>query len=82
MRVLIGAGLVLLCVAPFLVYPLFLIKLLCFAMFACAFNLMVGAAGLMSFGHAAFFGGAAYVAAHAAEVWGLPFELALLAGAL
>jgi branched-chain amino acid transport system permease protein len=55
-------------------------KVLCFALFACAFNLLIGYAGLLSFGHAAFFGGAAYVAGHAARVWGLPPELTLLAG--
>ena len=52
---------------------------LCFALFACAFNLLVGFVGLLSFGHAAFFGGAAYVTAHAAKVWGLTPELAILA---
>jgi branched-chain amino acid transport system permease protein len=67
-------------VAPQFVYPIFLMKVLCFALFACAFNLLIGYAGLLSFGHAAFFGGAAYVAGHAARVWGLPPELALLAG--
>ncbi len=67
-------------VAPQFVYPVFLMKVLCFALFACAFNLLIGYAGLLSFGHAAFFGGAAYVAGHAARVWGLPPELALLAG--
>jgi branched-chain amino acid transport system permease protein len=67
-------------VAPFLVYPVFLMKVLCFALFACAFNLLVGFVGLLSFGHAMFFGGAAYVAAHAAKVWGFPFEFAVLAG--
>ncbi len=66
--------------APLAIYPLFLIKILCFALFAAAFNLVLGYAGLLSFGHAAFFGGAAYVAAHAAKVWQLPFELAVLAG--
>ena len=55
-------------------------KLLCFALFACAFNLLIGYVGLLSFGHAAFFGGAAYVTAHAAKVWGWPPELAILAG--
>ena len=48
-------------VAPFLVYPTFLMKLLCFALFACAFNLLLGFSGLLSFGHAAFFGGSAYI---------------------
>lgn len=75
-----AAGIVILVVAPFLVYPLFLIKLLCMALFACAFNLLIGGGGLLSFGHAAFFGAAAYIAAHTAKVWGLPFELAILAG--
>jgi branched-chain amino acid transport system permease protein len=79
--VLAAAGLALLIVAPFLFYPLFLIKAICFCLFACAFKLSMGTAGLLSFGHAAFFGGAAYVAAHAAKVWGFPFELAVLAGA-
>ncbi|MGL4961860.1 MAG: branched-chain amino acid ABC transporter permease [Inquilinus sp.] len=66
--------------APYLLYPVFLMKLLCFALFACAFNLLIGYVGLLSFGHAAFFGGAAYVTAHAAKVWGWPPELAILAG--
>src|SRR3981189_832934 len=66
--------------APFFVYPIFLMKALCFALFACAFNLLIGYVGLLSFGHAAFFGGAAYVTAHGAKVWGLPPELALRAG--
>ena len=58
-------------VAPFVVYPVFLMKALCFALFACAFNLLLGYGGLLSFGHAAFFGMASYVSAHAAKVWGL-----------
>lgn len=66
--------------APLLTYPLYLIKILCFVLFAAAFNLVLGYAGLLSFGHAAFFGGGAYIAAHAAKVWQLPFELAILAG--
>jgi branched-chain amino acid transport system permease protein len=73
-------GVVILIAAPFFVYPVFLIKLLCMALFACAFNLMIGGGGLLSFGHAAFFGSAAYVAAHTAKVWGFPFEAAMLAG--
>ena len=68
--------------APFAIYPVFLMNVLCFALFASAFNLLIGFVGLLSFGHAAFFGAAAYVAAHAAKVWGLPTELAILAGAL
>ena len=66
--------------APFVLYPVFVMKVLCFALFACAFNLLLGFGGLLSFGHAAFFGGAAYVSAHAAKVWGLTPELAILAG--
>ncbi|MFI5012549.1 MAG: branched-chain amino acid ABC transporter permease [Hyphomicrobiales bacterium] len=68
--------------APFAVYPVFLMNVLCFALFASAFNLLIGFVGLLSFGHAAFFGAAAYVTAHAAKVWGLPTELAILLGAL
>ena len=72
--------LVVLVLAPFFVYPVFLMKALCFALFACAFNLLIGYVGLLSFGHAAFLGSAGYVAAHATKVWGLPPELAILAG--
>ena len=68
--------------APFFLYPVFLMKVLCFALFAAAFNLLLGYGGLLSFGHAAFFGGAAYVSAHAAKVWGLTPELAILSGTL
>jgi branched-chain amino acid transport system permease protein len=67
-------------IAPFFVYPVFLMKALCFALFACAFNLLIGYVGLLSFGHAAYFGGAAYIAAHVAKVWGWPIELAILSG--
>jgi branched-chain amino acid transport system permease protein len=67
-------------VAPFVVYPVFVMKALCFALFACAFNLLLGFGGLLSFGHAMFLGMAGYVAAHAAKVWGLPPEVAILAG--
>ncbi len=63
-------------VAPWLFYPLFLVKVLCYALFACAFNLLLGTCGLMSFGHAAFFGASAYVAGYSAKAWGLPFEAA------
>ncbi len=66
--------------APFVLYPVFLMKALCFALFACAFNLLIGYVGLLSFGHAAFMGGASYVTAHCAKVWGFPPELAILAG--
>jgi branched-chain amino acid transport system permease protein len=67
-------------VAPYVVYPLFLMKALCFALFACAFNLLIGYVGLLSFGHAAYLGTAGYLAAHAAKVWGWPPELAILTG--
>ena len=67
-------------VAPFVVYPVFLMKALCFALFACAFNLLIGYVGLLSFGHAAFLGAAGYATAHAAKVWGLPPELAIVFG--
>ncbi len=70
----------LLVIAPFFIYPLFLMKALCFALFACALNLMLGYVGLLSFGHAMFLGSAGYVSAHAAKVWGLPPELAIIAG--
>ena len=70
----------LLLVAPFVLYPVFLMKVLCFALFAAALNLLLGYGGLLSFGHAAFFGSASYVAAHAAKVWGLTPELAILLG--
>ncbi|WP_146208127.1 branched-chain amino acid ABC transporter permease, partial [Azospirillum sp. TSH64] len=66
-------------VAPFVLYPVFLMKVLCFALFACAFNLLIGFAGLLSFGHAAFFGGAAYIAAHTVKVWGWAPEFGLIA---
>src|SRR5207237_2293958 len=73
-------GLILL--APWVIYPVFLMKALCFALFACAFNLLLGYAGLLSFGHALFFGAAGYISAYAAKVWGWPPELAILGAAL
>jgi len=69
-------------VAPFVTYPLFLMQALCFALFACAFNLLIGYVGLLSFGHALYFGWASYIAAHTAKVWGLTPELAIVAGTL
>jgi branched-chain amino acid transport system permease protein len=71
---------VVLIVAPFFVYPVFLMKCLCFALFALAFNLLVGYVGLLSFGHAAYFGSASYLSAHSAKIWGLTPELSILAG--
>ncbi|HVU44397.1 MAG TPA: branched-chain amino acid ABC transporter permease [Xanthobacteraceae bacterium] len=70
----------LLAVAPFVVYPIFLMQALCFALFACAFNLLIGYVGLLSFGHALFFGWASYLCAHAAKRWGFPPEAAVLFG--
>jgi branched-chain amino acid transport system permease protein len=67
-------------VAPTMVYPVFLMKVLCFALFACAFNLLIGYAGLLSFGHALYFGWAAYVCAYAAKAWHVTPELAILIG--
>ena len=69
-----------LAVAPLWVYPVFLMKVMCFALFACAFNLLLGFGGLLSFGHAMFMGSAGYVAAHSAKVWGLPPEVCVLLG--
>ena len=66
--------------APFFAYPVFLMKALCFALFACAFNLLIGYVGLLSFGHAVFLGTAGYAAAHSAKVWGFRPELAILFG--
>lgn len=80
--VLIAIGLILLIVAPFFLYPVFLMKILCFALFACAFNLLLGYTGLLSFGHATFFGGAAYFTAHAVKEWGFSPELGILTGVL
>jgi branched-chain amino acid transport system permease protein len=79
MAIFAGLGILLL-VLPFVVYPFFLMKVLCFALFACAFNLLLGYGGLLSFGHAAYFGMASYVSAHAAKEWGLTPELAILSG--
>ena len=81
-RIFLIAAFAALLVAPFAVYPVLLMKILCFALFACAFNLILGYGGLLSFGHAAFFGGAAYITGHALKVWGLPTELGILLGAL
>ncbi|MGE5283879.1 MAG: branched-chain amino acid ABC transporter permease [Actinomycetota bacterium] len=66
--------------APFLVYPVFAMKILCFALFACAFNLLLGYTGLLSFGHAAFLGTAGYVTGHAVKVLGFQPEIGILAG--
>jgi branched-chain amino acid transport system permease protein len=70
----------LLVLAPIVAYPVFLMKCLCMALFACAFNLLIGYVGLLSFGHAMFLGCAGYASAHAAKVWGLPPEVSILFG--
>src|SRR5262245_24032479 len=70
----------LLAAAPFYVYPMFVMQALCFALFACAFNLLIGYGGLLSFGHALYFGWASYLSAHSAKVWGFPPELAIMTG--
>src|SRR5258706_10630639 len=76
-----AAMVLLLAIAPFVgIYPVFLMKALCFALFACAFNLLLGFGGLLSFRHAMFLGPARYVSAHAAKILGFPFELAVLTG--
>ncbi|WP_288192213.1 branched-chain amino acid ABC transporter permease [uncultured Phyllobacterium sp.] len=77
---LILVGVAALVLAPFHFYPVFLMKVLCFGLFACAFNLLLGYTGILSFGHAAFFGGAAYFTAHSVKEWGFPPELGILLG--
>src|SRR6478672_6826753 len=79
--VMIGIA-VALVVAPFVAYPVFVMKVMCFALFALAFNLLLGYGGLLSFGHAAYFGMASYVSAYVAKQWGLTPELAILSGTL
>lgn len=75
------AFLVLVALLPvFGAYPVFVMKVMCFALFACAFNLLIGYTGLLSFGHAAFLGGAAYATGHVLKVWGWSTEVGLLAG--
>jgi len=76
-----AAAAIVVAILPFLgVYPIFAMKVMCYALFACAFNLLLGYTGLLSFGHAAFLGSAAYAAGHALKVWGFPTELGLLFG--
>jgi len=79
-KLLYGIALLLALAAPFFLYPVFLMKVLCFALFACAFNLLIGYTGLLSFGHAAFFGGAGYITGYALKSLGLPTEIGLLLG--
>ena len=77
-----AAMVALIALAPAVLYPVFLMKVLCFALFACAFNLLIGYVGLLSFGHAAYFGMGSYVAAWVAKNWGLSAELCILLGGL
>lgn len=81
-RIALVALIALIAVGPFFFFPVFLMKVLCFALYASAFNLLLGYAGLLSFGHAAYFGMGSYLSAHAAKVWGLTPELAILTGGL
>src|SRR5436309_16054677 len=81
LRVAFAVMVAALAIAPFVgVYPVLLMKALCFALLACAFNLLLGFGGLLSFGHAMFLGTAGYLSAHSAKVWGFPPELAILTG--
>ena len=80
-RIAFGVMVAFFLLGPFAgMYPVFLMKVMCFALFACAFNLLLGFVGLLSFGHAMFLGSAGYVCAHAAKVWGFTPELAILTG--
>ncbi|MFD1744910.1 branched-chain amino acid ABC transporter permease [Rhizobium helianthi] len=79
-RLAIALGFAALLAAPLFFYPVFVMKVLCFALFAAAFNLLIGYTGLLSFGHAAFFGGAAYFTAHAVKEWGFSPELGIFVG--
>jgi branched-chain amino acid transport system permease protein len=79
-RIAFGVMLAFFLLAPLVLYPVFLMKVMCFALFACAFNLLLGFGGLLSFGHAMFLGTAGYAAAHSAKMWGFPPEAAILFG--
>jgi len=79
-KVPIAAMLLVFVLLPFVAYPVLVMRALCFALFACAFNLLIGYVGLLSFGHALFLGSAGYASAHAAKVWGAPPELSILFG--
>ena len=79
-RIAFAVMVALIVIAPFFAYPFFVMQAMCFALFACAFNLLIGYANLLSLGHAMFFGLASYVCAHAAKVWGLEPVSAIAAG--
>ncbi len=76
------AALIIIPFVPHLFYPVFVMKMMCFALFACAFNLLLGHTGIVSFGHAAFFGGAAYVTGYSVREMGLTPEIGIIAGVL
>ena len=79
--IVFGIMAVLLAIVPFSgIYPFFVMQALCFALVACAFNLLIGYGGLLSFGHAMFLGTAGYCSAHALKVWNLPPELGIVVG--
>jgi branched-chain amino acid transport system permease protein len=73
-------GVVLLCLAPYVIYPLFLIKLMCFALLAASLNLLIGYVGLLSFGHAMFYGASSYITGHVLKTWGVDGVFGVLAG--
>ena len=77
-RIAFGLMVAFFVLAPLALYPVFLMKVMCFALFACAFNLLIGFGGLLSFGHAMFLGTAGYAAAYSAKLWGFPPELAIV----
>jgi branched-chain amino acid transport system permease protein len=79
-RILLVIAMVLLVAAPFVLYPQFLIEIFCFALLAAAVNLLVSYCGLLSFGHAMFFGAAGYVTAHSIKMWGFDPALGILLG--
>ena len=79
-RIALMVLLTLIVASPFVLYPIFLMRVLCFALFACAFNLLIGYVGLLSFGHAAFFGMGSYVAAWTMKFWHLDAAVAILLG--
>src|SRR6476646_6243904 len=81
-KLLYGIALLLALAAPFFMYPVFLMKVLCFGLFACAFNLLIGYTGLLSFGHAAFLGAGGYVMGYCLSTAGLPVPAAMLLGVL
>ena len=80
-RALLLLALAVACAAPLFVYPVLLMTVLCFVVFACSFNLLLGYAGLLCFGHAMFFGGGAYITGYVLKSSSMPVEVGILAGA-